>query len=64
MKQRRFAHTDRPGFWLGFIDFFTAGLFFLICMPMGLQDEIDEILGKDSCVAVVYKDEPYIPKNA
>ena len=45
MKQRRFAHTDRPGFWLGFIDFFTAGLFFLICMPMGLQDEIDEILG-------------------
>ena len=26
--------------------------------------EIDEILGKDSCVAVVYKDEPYIPKNA
>ena len=41
----RFKHTDRPGFWLGFIDFFTAGLFFLVYMQLGLQDEIDEILG-------------------
>ena len=24
----RFKHTNRPGFWLGFIDFFTAGIFF------------------------------------
>lgn len=43
----RFEHTDRPGFWLGFIDFFTAGIFFLVYMPLGgLQDELDEILGR------------------
>lgn len=43
----RFKYTDRPGFLLGFIDFFTAGLFFLLYMPFGgLQDELDEILGK------------------
>ena len=43
----RFRHTNRPGFWLGFIDFFTAGLFFLLYMPLGgLQDELDEILGR------------------
>jgi hypothetical protein len=41
-----FKHTDRKGFLLGFIDFFTAGLFFLFYMAHGLQDEIDEILGK------------------
>ena len=42
----RFKHTNRPGFWLGFIDFFTAGLFFLLYMPFGgLQDELEEILG-------------------
>ena len=42
----RYRHTDRKGFWLGFIDFFTAGLFFLLYMPFGgLQDELDEILG-------------------
>ncbi|MBO6054432.1 MAG: hypothetical protein J6P31_02825 [Oscillospiraceae bacterium] len=42
----RFRHTDRPGFWLGFLDFFTAGLFFLFYMPFGgLQAELDEILG-------------------
>lgn len=41
-----FAHTNRPGFLLGFIDFFTAGLFFLFYMPYGgLQDELDCILG-------------------
>ena len=27
------------------IDFFTAGLFFLIYMNLGLQDELEEILG-------------------
>ena len=42
---KRFEHTNRPGFWLGFIDFFTAGLFFLIYMPMGLQNEFESILG-------------------
>ena len=42
----RFQHTDRPGFLLGFIDFFTAGLFFLVYMQRGLQDELDEILGR------------------
>lgn len=42
----RFPHTHRPGFWLGFIDFFTAGLFFLFYMPLGgLQAELDSILG-------------------
>ena len=42
-----FKHTNRPGFLLGFIDFFTAGLFFLFYMPFGgLQDEIDAILGR------------------
>ena len=42
----RFEHTRRPGFLLGFIDFFTAGLFFLIYMQKGLQDELDYILGR------------------
>ena len=41
-----FRHTNRPGFLLGLIDFFTAGLFFLVYMQKGLQDELDEILGK------------------
>ena len=41
----RFRHTDRPGFLLGLIDFFTAGLFFLVYMNFGLQDELEEILG-------------------
>lgn len=42
----QFTHTNRPGFLLGFIDFFTAGLFFLFYMPFGgLQDEFDYILG-------------------
>ena len=41
-----FTHTDRPGFWLGFIDFFTAGLFFLLYMPLGgLQAELEEVVG-------------------
>ena len=43
----RFRHTHRPGFWLGFIDFFTAGVFFLFYMPLGgLQAELDAILGR------------------
>ena len=42
----RFRHTNRPGFLLGMMDFFTAGLFFLIYMQCGLQDELDEILGR------------------
>ncbi len=41
----KFEHTNRPGFLLGFIDFFTAGLFFLVYMQLGLQDELDRILG-------------------
>ena len=41
-----FKHTNRPGFLLGFIDFFTAGLFFLFYMPLGgLQEELEYILG-------------------
>jgi len=43
----KFKHTNRPGFLLGFIDFFTAGLFFLLYMPLGgLQEELDYILGR------------------
>lgn len=42
----RFQHTNRPGFLLGLIDFMTAGLFFLVYMQCGLQDELDEILGR------------------
>lgn len=41
----KYRHTKRPGFLLGMIDFFTAGLFFLVYMRCGLQDELDEILG-------------------
>ncbi len=43
---KRFKHTNRKGFWIGFTDFFTAGVFLLFYMPLGgLQDEINEILG-------------------
>lgn len=43
----QFRHTDRRGFWLGFLDFFTFGLFFLCYMPLdGLQEELDVILGR------------------
>ena len=42
----RYKHTNRPGFLLGFIDFCTAGIFFLLYMPFGgLQKELEEILG-------------------
>ena len=42
----RYTHTDRPGFLIGLVDFFTAGLFLLFYMRLGgLQDELDEILG-------------------
>ncbi len=42
----KFKHINRPGFWLGFTDFFTAGLFFLLYMPLGgLQKELEYILG-------------------
>lgn len=41
-----YRHKNRPGFLLGFIDFFTAGLFFLVYMSAGgLQNELEEILG-------------------
>lgn len=42
----RFEHTDRKGFWIGFVDFFTAGIFLLFYMPLGgLQREIEAVLG-------------------
>ena len=42
----KFRHTHRHGFWIGFVDFFTAGIFLLFYMPLGgLQDEIDRVLG-------------------
>ena len=40
-----YRHTDRPGFLLGFVDFFTAGLFFVFYMPRGLQRELEEVIG-------------------
>ena len=47
MDKMRFPHTRRHGFWIGFVDFFTAGIFLLFYMPLGgLQSEIDEILGR------------------
>ena len=43
---QRFKHTGRKGFWIGLVDFFTAGTFLLFYMPLnGLQDELEEILG-------------------
>ena len=43
---KRFEHTNRKGFWIGFVDFFTAGIFLLFYMPLGgLQDELEVILG-------------------
>ena len=46
VQQMRFKHTNRKGFWIGFTDFFTAGIFLLFYMPLGgLQDEINEVLG-------------------
>lgn len=42
----KYKHTKRNGFLIGFIDFFTAGTFLLIYMQMGLQEELDEILGR------------------
>ena len=43
---KRFKHTNRKGFLIGLVDFFTVGIFLLFYMPLnGLQDEIDEILG-------------------
>ena len=42
----KYRHTNRPGFWFGFIDFFTAGIFFLFYMPLsGLRYELEEIVG-------------------
>ena len=41
----KYTHTGRPGFLLGCIDFVTAGLFFLIYMKAGLQDELEAVLG-------------------
>lgn len=42
----RFKHPRRAGFRIGFIDFFTAGIFPLFYMPPGgLQAEIDGIPG-------------------
>lgn len=42
----RFEHTNRRGFWIGFIDFLTAGTFLLVYMRLGLQEELDAVLGR------------------
>ena len=45
-KEMEFRHTNRKGFWIGFIDFFTAGIFLLFYMPLSsLQDEIETVIG-------------------
>ncbi|MBQ6274511.1 MAG: hypothetical protein IJK63_09865 [Oscillospiraceae bacterium] len=45
-RTKPYKHTKRHGFLLGFVDFFTAGLFFLLYMPLGgLQKELEQILG-------------------
>ena len=41
-----FRHTNRKGFWIGFVDFLTAGTFLLVYMRRGLQDELDAVLGR------------------
>ena len=42
----KYVFTDRPGFWLGFIDFLTAGTFFLLYLPFGgVERELEQILG-------------------
>ena len=46
MHRMKYRHTNRPGFWMGFVDFFTAGTFFLFYIPLsGLHEELEEILG-------------------
>ncbi len=41
-----YTHTNRKGFLIGFVDFFTAGLFLLFYMPLGgLQKELESVLG-------------------
>jgi len=50
----KYKHTNRHGFLLGTIDFFTAGIFFIFYMKHGLQQELDEILGRKTrryCIA-------------
>ena len=42
----KFAHTNRNGFLIGLTDFFTAGLFLLVWMQLGLQDEIETVIGR------------------
>lgn len=41
-----FKNMDRKGFLIGLADFFTAGIFLLIWMPLGLQRELDTVLGR------------------
>ena len=41
-----FKNTDRKGFLIGLADFFTAGIFLLIWVPLGLQRELDTVLGR------------------
>ncbi len=41
----KYKHTNRKGFLIAFIDIITAGLFLLFYMPMGLERELEEILG-------------------
>ena len=42
----QFKHTHRLGFLLGAVDFCTAGLFFLLYMPLSVSPEVDYILKK------------------
>lgn len=40
-----YKHTNRNGFLIGLIDFFTFGIFLLFYMPISLQEELESILG-------------------
>jgi len=41
----RYRHTNRKGFLIGLLDFCTAGTFLLVWMRLGLQDELEGVLG-------------------
>ena len=46
----RFTHTHRKGFWLGFIDFFTAGLFFLFYASAHARQADVSLLSRTSSI--------------
>ena len=60
----KYRHTHRPGFLFGLVDFLTAGLFFLLYMPLsGLQEELDGILGRKTPITSVKENKSRYPKQ-